>query len=118
MLAELKQIRTLLTPAPTPPPAAPVGMKDEFMAFVKKYKLLGMAVAFIIAIYLGAARPGAGKTTSSCRFSSMSYLMRPLGKRSPLARFVVATSSGRSSRSSLSCFVIFGINQGGKTIQR
>ncbi|MCC7568354.1 MAG: MscL family protein [Candidatus Methanofastidiosa archaeon] len=54
MLAELKQIRTLLTPAPTPPPAAPVGMKDEFMAFVKKYKLLGMAVAFIIAIYLGA----------------------------------------------------------------
>lgn len=54
MLAELRQIRTLLTPAPAAPPAPEPGLKDEFMAFVKKYKLLGMAVAFIIAIYLGA----------------------------------------------------------------
>ena len=54
MLAELRQIRTLLTPAPAAPPAPEPGFKDEFMAFVKKYKLLGMAVAFIIAIYLGA----------------------------------------------------------------
>lgn len=53
MLEELKQIRELLTPKPTPP-AEPKGMQDEFMEFVRKYKLLGLAVAFIIALYLGA----------------------------------------------------------------
>lgn len=54
MLEELKQIRTLLTPAPAAAPASEPGLREEFMAFVKKYKLLGMAVAFIIAMYLGA----------------------------------------------------------------
>ena len=53
MLEELKQIRELLTPKPAPPVVAK-GVQDEFMEFVKKYKLLGLAVAFIIAMYLGA----------------------------------------------------------------
>lgn len=53
MLEELKQIRELLTPNPAPP-APTKGLQEEFMEFIRKYKLLGLAVAFIIAIYLGA----------------------------------------------------------------
>ncbi|MFQ6064744.1 MAG: MscL family protein [Candidatus Bathyarchaeia archaeon] len=52
MLEELKRIRQLLEPKPTPPP--PKGLWNEFMGFLSKYKVLGMAVAFIMGIYLGA----------------------------------------------------------------
>lgn len=51
MLEELKRIRELLEPKPTPPPAK--GLWSEFMDFLSKYKVLGLAVAFILAIYLG-----------------------------------------------------------------
>ena len=54
MLAELKKIRELLTPAPTPPaPPAPKGISQEFKAFLSEYKVLGLAVAFILGVYLG-----------------------------------------------------------------
>jgi large conductance mechanosensitive channel len=55
MLAELRKIRELLTPAP-PAPAkpAPKGMAAEFKAFLSDYKVLGLAVAFILGVYLGA----------------------------------------------------------------
>jgi len=52
MLEELKRIRTLLEPKPPPPP--PKGFRAEFMDFLSKYKVLGMAVAFILGLYLGA----------------------------------------------------------------
>ncbi len=52
MLGELTKIRELLTPAPSPPP--PKGMWKEFMDFISKYKVMGLAVAFIIGLYLGA----------------------------------------------------------------
>jgi len=52
MLEELKRIRELLEPKPAPPP--PKGLRKEFMDFLSKYKVMGLAVAFIIAIYLGA----------------------------------------------------------------
>ena len=52
MLAELKEIRKLLTPAPAPPP--PKGLGNEFKAFLESYKVLGLAVAFILGVYLGA----------------------------------------------------------------
>lgn len=54
MLAELRKIRELLTPA-APPPAkpAPKGMAAEFKAFLSEYKVLGLAVAFILGLYLG-----------------------------------------------------------------
>jgi large conductance mechanosensitive channel len=52
MLEELTKIRELLTPKPTPPP--PKGMWNEFMDFISKYKVMGLAVAFIIGLYLGA----------------------------------------------------------------
>lgn len=52
VLQELKEIRKLLTPAPPAP--APKGMKNEFMTFLQQYKVLGLAVAFIMGVYLGA----------------------------------------------------------------
>jgi len=54
MLAELRRIRELLTQAPPPPPPpAPKGIPAEFKAFLSTYKVLGLAVAFILAFYLG-----------------------------------------------------------------
>lgn len=55
ILEELKAIREAL--APTPPPKEPEKKKNllnEFKDFIKKYKVLGLAVAFIMAQYLGA----------------------------------------------------------------
>jgi len=51
MLEELQEIRKLLTPAPKPAP--PEGMVNEFVAFISSYKVLGLAVAFILGIYIG-----------------------------------------------------------------
>ena len=51
MLEELKRIRELLEPKPAPPP--PKGLWNEFMGFLSKYKVMGLAVAFIVGIYLG-----------------------------------------------------------------
>jgi large conductance mechanosensitive channel len=52
ILAELKEIRKLLTPAAAP--AAAKGLVPEFRAFLSQYKVLGLAVAFILGVYLGA----------------------------------------------------------------
>jgi large conductance mechanosensitive channel len=51
-LEELKRIRELLEPKPAPPP--PKGLWNEFMDFLSKYKVVGLAVAFIMGVYLGA----------------------------------------------------------------
>jgi large conductance mechanosensitive channel len=54
MLDELKKIRELLEPKPAPPAAAPPkGLWNEFKDFLSKYKVLGLAIAFIIGLYLG-----------------------------------------------------------------
>ena len=53
MLEELKQIRELLTTKPSPPVPAPKGMWNEFKAFLENYKVMGLAVAFIMGVYLG-----------------------------------------------------------------
>jgi hypothetical protein len=45
---ELKKIRELLTPAPTPPPRK--GLWNEFKDFIKNYRVMGLAVAFIMGI--------------------------------------------------------------------
>lgn len=52
MLEELRKIRELLTPVPSPPPKK--GLWNEFMDFISKYKVMGLAVAFIMGVYLGA----------------------------------------------------------------
>lgn len=55
MLEELRRIRKLLEPKPAPAPtAAPKGLWAEFMDFLSKYRVMGLAVAFIIGVYLGA----------------------------------------------------------------
>jgi len=51
MLEELRRIRELLEPKPAPPP--PKGLWNEFMDFFSKYKVMGLAVAFIMGLYLG-----------------------------------------------------------------
>jgi large conductance mechanosensitive channel len=54
VLEELRKIRELLTPKPAPPaPPAPKGLISEFKTFLSQYKVLGLAVAFILGLYLG-----------------------------------------------------------------
>ena len=54
MLEELKKIRTLLEPKPAPAARpAPKGLWAEFMDFISKYRVLGLAVGFIMGLYLG-----------------------------------------------------------------
>ena len=53
ILEELRRIRTLLEPKPAPPPQPPKGLWAEFMDFISKYKVMGLAVAFILGLYLG-----------------------------------------------------------------
>lgn len=51
MLEELKKIRGLLETKPAPPP--PEGLWAEFKSFIENYKVMGLAVAFIMGVYLG-----------------------------------------------------------------
>ncbi len=53
ILEELRRIRELLEPKPAPQPAPPKGLRKEFTDFISKYKVMGLAVAFILGIYLG-----------------------------------------------------------------
>lgn len=54
MLEELKKIRGLLEPKPAPPPPPPPkGLINEFREFLSKYRVMGLAVAFILGVYLG-----------------------------------------------------------------
>jgi len=53
ILEELRRIRTLLEPKPAPPAPQPKGLRAEFLDFISKYKVIGMAVAFVVGIYLG-----------------------------------------------------------------
>ena len=54
MLNELKKIRELLEPKPAPPaPAPPKGLWNEFKDFLGKFKVVGLAIAFILGLYLG-----------------------------------------------------------------
>ncbi len=51
MLEELKKIREAVEKAP--PPQPPKGLWNEFKDFLGKYRILGLAVAFVLGIYLG-----------------------------------------------------------------
>ncbi len=54
MLEELKKIREAVEPKPAPPPPPPPkGLWNEFKDFLKNYKILGLAIAFIMGLYLG-----------------------------------------------------------------
>ena len=51
MLVELRKIREAVEKAP--PPTPPKGLWKEFLDFLSKYKVMGLAVAFVIGLYLG-----------------------------------------------------------------
>jgi len=54
MLEELRKIREAVEPKPAPPPPLPPkGLLNEFIDFISKYKVMGLAVAFILGLYLG-----------------------------------------------------------------
>lgn len=53
VLDELKKIREALEAKPAPAPAPPKGLWNEFKDFLSKYKVLGLAIAFIMGLYLG-----------------------------------------------------------------
>ena len=52
MLEELQKIRAAVEKAP--PSTPPKGMWNEFKDFLSSYKVLGLAVAFVLGLYLGA----------------------------------------------------------------
>ena len=52
ILEELKKIRAAVEKAP--PPEPPKGLWNEFKDFLSSYKVLGLAVAFVLGLYLGA----------------------------------------------------------------
>jgi large conductance mechanosensitive channel len=51
LLKEVEKIRKILEPPPPEP--APENFVEEFKDFLSKYKVLGLAVAFILGVYLG-----------------------------------------------------------------
>ena len=51
VLVELRKIRESLEKAPPTP--QPKGLWNEFKDFLSKYKILGLAIAFVLGIYLG-----------------------------------------------------------------
>ena len=56
MLQRLTEIKELLTPKPAPPPPPPVKktFSEDFMDFLNKYGVVGLAIAFIIGGAAGA----------------------------------------------------------------
>ncbi|MGB9676746.1 MAG: MscL family protein [Candidatus Bathyarchaeales archaeon] len=54
ILGVLREIKALLEPKPAPPAPPPKkGLWNEFIDFISKYKVLGLAVAFIMGMYVG-----------------------------------------------------------------
>jgi len=56
IIEELKKIRQLLEPKPSPPPpppAPPKGLWAEFIDFIGKTGVLGLAIGFIMGSYIG-----------------------------------------------------------------
>lgn len=48
MLEELQKIREAVEPKPTPPSPQTRGLGEEFMEFLNKYGVIGLAIGFII----------------------------------------------------------------------
>jgi len=54
MLKELIKIRELLTPPPPSPSEEKKNLVKQFLDFIKQYKILGLASAFIIGLAVNA----------------------------------------------------------------
>ena len=48
VVKELVKIRELLEPKPAPPATEPIGLWSEFIDFINKYGVIGLAIGFII----------------------------------------------------------------------
>ena len=85
MLLELRKIREAVEKAP--PPAPPKGLWNEFKDFLSKFKILGLAIGFIIGLYLGTLVQALVKD----------FIIPLLGRAIPgmtdLATYIVAVSS-------------------------
>lgn len=53
ILAELRKIRESVEKAAPPQPPPKQNLWNEFKEFLSKYKIFGLAIAFIIGMYLG-----------------------------------------------------------------
>jgi len=53
ILEELRKIREAVTPKPAPPEVKPKGLIAEFMDFIGKAGVIGLAVGFIMGTYIG-----------------------------------------------------------------
>jgi len=54
VLNELQKITELLTPKPAPPPPPPPkGFLNEFIDFIGKAGIIGLAIGFIMGSYIG-----------------------------------------------------------------
>jgi large conductance mechanosensitive channel len=53
MLEELRKIREAVSPKPAPPETPPKGIWAEFIDFIGKAGVLGLAVGFIMGTYIG-----------------------------------------------------------------
>ncbi len=82
MLAELKEIRKLLTPAPEP--KGRKGVIGEFLDFVGKYKILGLAVAFVIGMYLGEVVKG---LVTGILMPLINQILDPMMSGTPVGQF-------------------------------
>ncbi|MBY9007824.1 MAG: MscL family protein [Candidatus Lokiarchaeota archaeon] len=54
IINELKKIREILAPKPDKAPEKPKNLAAEFLEFIKKYKILGLASAFILGLAVNA----------------------------------------------------------------
>jgi len=52
ILEELKKIRQLMEPKPSPPRPVSKGLWREFIDFIEKAGVLGLAVAFVMGAYI------------------------------------------------------------------
>ena len=53
ILEELRKIREAVTPKPPPPVEKPKGLWAEFIEFIGKAGVIGLAVGFIMGTYIG-----------------------------------------------------------------
>ncbi len=53
MLEELRKIREAVTPKPPPPAPTTKGLRAEFIEFIGRAGVLGLAVGFIMGTYIG-----------------------------------------------------------------
>lgn len=106
MLEELRKIRTLLTPAVAP--KARTGLVGEFVDFVSKYKVLGLAVAFVLGMYLGEVVKG---LVQGLLMPLITMILDPLGGNSGLVGAFEPFKPGLFITALITfvivCFVIF-----------